>query len=204
MSAETSKEITSELRPAKIAAAFVKAQSQFHAALKDSVNPHFKSKYADLSSVIDAVKDALAKNDLAFMQPLTSDDIGFMITTVLIHASGESISVGTMRVPVLPQDLLNAQKVGASITYARRYHLASAFGISQEDDDGNSASGNPTQQSRPVMAPANTPPSVRQLEYIKSIANDLNIQIPQVKTSHEAAQVIDRLMKQKAAGGRVG
>jgi hypothetical protein len=134
----------------KISIALVKAQAEFEAAKKDSINPHFRSNYADLSSVIDAIKGAFAKNDLAYLQPVSwrsegQENAYYAIETMVLHSSGQSISFGTMRVPIATSDLGNAQKVGAAITYARRYHLASALGISQEDDDGNSVSA-PTQK----------------------------------------------------------
>jgi hypothetical protein len=113
--------------------ALCKAQAQIKGAVKDSTNPHFKSRYADLESVIEAMRAPFAANGLAFIQS-ASDDGMHMITT-LVHSSGESIC---SRVPLIitKQDM---QGVGSAITYARRYGLAAACGLSQTDDDAESA-----------------------------------------------------------------
>lgn len=121
----------------KIAAAFVKAQSEFGAALKTNTNPHFKSKYADLSSVIDAVIDALNKNGIAIIQQNHECESGVSIETVFLHESGQEIRSGKLWLPASKQD---AQGYGSALTYARRYSLMAACGIAPEDDDGNAAS----------------------------------------------------------------
>lgn len=118
-----------------LAPALLKAQAAIKAALKDSTNPHFKSKYADLSSVIDAVKDALNANGLVFMQGIGSADQGVTVETMLLHSSGEWIS-SVLEIPATKQD---AQGYGSAITYGRRYGLQSMCGVPAEDDDGNAA-----------------------------------------------------------------
>jgi hypothetical protein len=120
----------------EIAGALAKAQGAMKPAVKDANNPHFKSKYADLGAVIDAVKPALIKNKLFFTQhPQPSPD-GVSVETFLHHASGESLSLGTLFVPANKKD---AQGFGSALTYARRYALMTAFGVPAEDDDGNAA-----------------------------------------------------------------
>lgn len=186
-----------------LAQALVKAQATFHAAKKDSLNPHFKSNYADLSSVIDAIKGAFAANNLAFLQPVTWDQGVYFIETVILHASGESMSLGKIRVPLSDTDSQNAQKLGSAITYMRRYHLSSAVGVSQEDDDGNAASARPPAPAptpRAQSAGPDVPPSPNQLSYIKKMADELGMQAPQVTTAVHASRVIDDLMKAKVAG----
>ena len=121
----------------KIAAALVKAQAVVKGATKDSTNPFYKSKYADLASVYDACRDALAANDIAVLQPLDNINGEGAITTILIHSSGEFIS-GTTPLPGLEN--ADAQKTGSAITYMRRYALASMVVIMSEDDDGQAAS----------------------------------------------------------------
>lgn len=121
---------------AKLCAAMADAFTEIEAATKASNNPHFKSKYADLGAVIDAVKPALIKHKLFFTQhPQPSPD-GVSVETVLHHASGESLSLGTLFVPANKRD---AQGFGSALTYARRYALMTAFGVPAEDDDGNAA-----------------------------------------------------------------
>ena len=121
----------------KIAAAFVKAQKAFGPALKSSTNPHFKSRYADLSACIEAVVDALNNNGIGLVQRCYDNANGVMVETVFVHESGEVLECGILQVPASKQD---PQGYGSALTYARRYSLMAACGIAPEDDDGNSAS----------------------------------------------------------------
>ena len=120
----------------KIATAFVQAQKAFGPALKSSTNPHFRSRYADLSACVEAVIDALNSHGIALMQQTSECADGVIVETVLIHESGESITSGKLHVPASKQD---AQGYGSALTYARRYSLMAACGIAPEDDDGNAA-----------------------------------------------------------------
>jgi hypothetical protein len=122
---------------AKIACALVKAQKAFGPALKSSSNPHFRSKYADLSACVEAVIDALNDNGIALTQQVHECDAGVIVETVFIHESGATMSCGRLHVPATKQD---AQGFGSALTYARRYSLMAACGIAPEDDDGNAAS----------------------------------------------------------------
>jgi hypothetical protein len=125
------------------------AQAEMEAATKDSNNPFFKSKYADLNSVMGAVKPALAKHGLAFIQVCRESDAHATIETVIIHSSGEQFACGPVSVPVNKND---AQGYGSALTYARRYSLASAFGVGAEDDDGNAAAkAKPVEQVPPKL-----------------------------------------------------
>ncbi len=121
----------------KIASALVKAQRAFGPALKSSSNPHFKSKYADLSACIEAVIDGLNANGIALVQKQHPHDGGVAVETIFVHESGEMLSAGTLTVPAAKQD---PQGYGSALTYARRYSLMAACGIAPEDDDGNAAS----------------------------------------------------------------
>jgi hypothetical protein len=125
---------------AAIAPALVKAQAEIKAALKDATNPHFKSKYADLSSVVEAVKAPLLKNGIAFLQGIHDAVDGVAVETMLLHTSGEWIS-STLRLPATKQD---AQGYGSAITYGRRYGLQAICGVPAEDDDGNAATASTT------------------------------------------------------------
>ena len=124
-------------------AALSKAQAEIKGAVKDSTNPHFKSRYADLESVIEAVKQPFFKFGLSFYQSVEGDSL----VTTICHASGGTISSS---VPLIigKNDM---QGVGSAITYARRYGLAAAAGVSQTDDDGNAACEPPT---RAINSPA--------------------------------------------------
>ena len=127
-----------------IAIAFVKAQRDFAPALKTSTNPHFKSKYADLAACVEAVIDALNTNGIAMIQRTHDDQTGVTVETVFIHESGETIESGRLHVPAAKND---PQGYGSALTYARRYSLMAACGIAPEDDDGNSASSKPKNQT---------------------------------------------------------
>lgn len=121
----------------KIAPALLKAQKAITFAVKDANNPHFKSTYADLGSVIDACKPALNEAGIAFMQmPAPSETGTIALTTRLVHESGEWIE-STATCPLPKND---PQGYGSANTYLRRYALAAAVGLYQDDDDGNAAS----------------------------------------------------------------
>ncbi len=128
--------------PAKIevvetlASAMALAFGEIDAATKSSNNSHFKSKYADITAVIEAIKPALIKHGLYFTQRPEPSEKGVTIETVIGHASGEEMSLGKLFVPANKND---AQGYGSALTYARRYALVTAFGVPVEDDDGNAA-----------------------------------------------------------------
>ena len=116
--------------------ALAKAQIAMGPALKDSTNPAFKSKYADLASVMAACLPALNANGIAVIQPPIDDESGArFVKTILAHESGETLEC---RVPLIigKNDM---QGYGSAVTYARRYGLMSMAGIAPEDDDGNAA-----------------------------------------------------------------
>ena len=123
-----------------LAAALAKAQAAIRPAKKDSTNPHYKSKYADLASVMEACRDALAANDLSIVQMPVDLTPGYAsLETVLLHKSGEWMSsVASCR---LGKD--DAQGYGSAITYLRRYCLAAMLAIAQDDDDGEAAASQP-------------------------------------------------------------
>lgn len=118
-----------------IATALAAAQMEMGKALKSADNPHFRSKYADLASVMDACLPALNKHGIAVIQPLVETELGRSVVTRFIHSGGEVLECP---VPLIfgKQDM---QGLGSAITYARRYGLMSLAGIAPEDDDGNAA-----------------------------------------------------------------
>jgi hypothetical protein len=137
----------------ELAAAMAKAQGAVKGALKDSKNPHFKNNYADLASVWEACREALADNGLAVMQFPTDCEGGRInVVQLVTHASGEWIQ-STVSIPLAKVD---AQSYGSATTYARRYALAAAVGVAPEDDDGNAAvNGNGADNSarqKPIAA----------------------------------------------------
>lgn len=132
----------------KISAALLKAQSKMGAAKKDSSNPFFKSKYADLNSIREACIPILNENGITAIQPMVNKDGKNFINTILLHESGEFLSGVT---EIVYKDQGNAQAQGSGITYARRYGLQSFVNIGSEDDDGNKASG--TTNAKPNKPP---------------------------------------------------
>lgn len=120
-----------------IATALVKAQKAFGPALKTATNPHFNSRYADLSACVEAVMDGLNDNGIALIQKCYDCANGVMVETMFVHESGEMLECGILHVPASKQD---PQGYGSALTYARRYSLMAACGIAPEDDDGNAAS----------------------------------------------------------------
>ena len=125
-------------------AALAKMQGEVENATKGSLNPHFKSKYADLAEVLNTVRPVLAANGLSVIQSPSFDGAVCHVTTTIAHASGCYIT-GTMSCVPAKQD---GQGVGSSTTYLRRYSLAAVCGIAQEDDDGNSSA-----HSKPATYP---------------------------------------------------
>jgi len=119
-----------------LASALCKAQDQMSGAAKDSKNPFFKSSYADLSSVVKAVKQPFADNGLSYSQFPIYEEKLVGVETILMHSSGQWIS-SKLLLPMTKQD---PQAAGSAITYARRYALQAIAGIPSEDDDGNAAS----------------------------------------------------------------
>lgn len=120
----------------ELATALAKAQGEIDKAKKDVDNTFFKSKYADLASVVDAIKEPLSRNGLSYTQISHDCDNAAGIETIIFHSSGEWLSTGKLTVPVSKHD---AQGFGSAMTYARRYSLSAAFGVAAEEDDGNAA-----------------------------------------------------------------
>ena len=137
-----------------IALALASAQANMGKALKQANNPHFRSKYADLGSVMDACLPALNEAGIALIQPTGEDEHGRFVETTLIHGeSGETLSC---RVPLIvgKNDM---QGYGSAVTYARRYGLMAMAGIAPEDDDGNAAAkAAPNQEQRQQKPDAET------------------------------------------------
>lgn len=135
--------------PDTLASAMAAAFGEIEAATKSANNPHFKSKYADITTVIEAIKPALVRHGLYFTQRPQPSEGGVTVETVIGHAGGEEMSLGALFVPANKND---AQGFGSALTYARRYALVTAFGVPVEDDDGNAAARG-TQQRGEVSPP---------------------------------------------------
>jgi hypothetical protein len=156
---------------AKLAVALSKAQGTMKHAVKDADNPFFRSKYADLASVVEASRPSLVENGLSVVQVTE----GKVLWTMLLHESGEwikgSIELKPMRQVkdtgwVASED---PQSYGSCITYARRYAMAAITGVATEDDDGNAASGNRVEKEQAVYIKKQKP-TVVEAEVVNPVA----------------------------------
>ena len=126
----------------KLIEGLAKAQGEFKPILKDTQNPFFKSKYADLATIIAATQPALSKHGLSVMQLPRVDAHQARVKTILAHSSGQWVSTELM-LPAAQGSKFDAQTVGSALTYARRYALQAILGVAADvDDDGNAAAGN--------------------------------------------------------------
>ena len=144
---------------ALISAALASAQGEMENAPKDRQNSHFNSRYADLASVIEAVRGPLSKHGIAFTQPPTVEGGRVIVRTVLSHKSGEWLGCELSARP--QQD--TPQGIGSTMTYLRRYSLMAMTGIAPDDDDGEAGMGRETKAPPPPPAKPvkkETPPKV--------------------------------------------
>lgn len=184
----------------KLAEAMAKAQKEMQHATKDSNNPHFKSKYADLASVIDAVREPLSNHGLSFVQYGEDQDGAMFLVTRLMHTSGEFIE-GRIK---LLTDKPNMQGLGSALTYARRYGLAAMMGIHQEDDDGNASVGpKPSGEKPRISAPITKEPvgqfSDKQKQFYKDLVARTGvsqIEIASMLAKYNATKPSDLTKKQ--------
>jgi ERF superfamily len=138
--AKKTEDVTTEpLNLNPVIVALLKAKASFGAIVKDRVNPFHKSKYATLDSVNKAVDSALIDNGLCVVNRISATENGTFVISHLVHISGEFDAAWQESVCPLP-DTLDSQKLGAAITYARRYNkLALLDIVADEDDDGNAS-----------------------------------------------------------------
>ena len=170
----------------QLAAALATAQGAMAAARKDSQNPHFKSKYADLASVWDAVRGPLSAHGLAVVQTLTTAETGAVaVTTTLAHESGEWVSDTVSLMPAK----MDAQGLGSVVTYLRRYSLSAIVGGYADDDDAET--------DRRAMEAKAAPPtlSVDQVVDILALAQEVGADVAKIAPFYR----VDRLEDVPAA-----
>lgn len=148
----------------ELAKALSLAQSEMRKASKDSTNPHFRSSYADLTSIWEACQESLTKNGLSVVQGASAENEQVSIETRLLHASGQWVE---SKITVKAKDA-SPQAVGSALTYCRRYSLAAMVGVTPEDDDAESA-----QPRKPEQAKQ----SEREREYPKPVDVKLHQEI---------------------------
>jgi hypothetical protein len=149
----------------ELATALAKAQGAMQNATMNRTNPHFKSKYADLSSVLDAIRTPLSAAGLSVVQTMELTERGMMLRTTLMHNSGQYIET---EYP-LPPATAKPHEMGSALTYARRYSLAALIcNSADEDDDGNIAmTSKPTNGAH--ANGANTKISAQQLKELREL-----------------------------------
>lgn len=172
-------------------AALAKAQGELEPAKKDSVNPHFKSSYANLHSAWQACRAALSKNGLCVVQTTDESPMGISaicVVTTLGHSSGQWIR-GTTYMPCSKPD---AQGYGSALSYARRYALMAIAGVSSDDDDGNAAVDTKTVQASAKQAPGKL-----------QVDPGFTAQLAACKTAIEL-MVVANALKQEHVDGTIG
>lgn len=142
-----------------IDAAIAKAQKALKPAARDAVNPHFKSRYADLSAVWDAIRGPLTENGIGVLQDVENIGKAVAVTTRLVH-SGQWYEFGPLVMPLAAE---TAHGIGSAITYGKRYALSAALGVATEDDDDGNAAVGPSQQrvdsdDKPIPENSGNPP----------------------------------------------
>jgi hypothetical protein len=170
-----------------IYSALVKAQKSFGPALKSSTNPHFRSKYADLSACIEAVVDSLNENGIMLMQVTHEVENGVMIETLFLHESGEQMSAGKLFMPATKFD---PQGFGSALSYARRYSLMAACGIAPEDDDANTAVKS-TYAAQARAVPKNTAPISNVATSNASVQEDRKAQATPVEQQEPIPKAVE-------------
>ncbi|HEX5508451.1 MAG TPA: ERF family protein [Pseudolabrys sp.] len=155
----------------ELAAALAKAQGGMKNAAMNRTNPHFKSSYADLASVLDAIRVPLSSAGLSVVQTMQSSERGMVLRTTLMHASGQYIST-EYPLPVTQKP----HEMGSALTYARRYSLAALVcNSSDEDDDGNAA-----MVARPNGNGNGSAISEQELEALRGAIDEIGADIPKL------------------------
>ncbi|HSW65242.1 MAG TPA: ERF family protein [Dissulfurispiraceae bacterium] len=189
---------------ASLATALSAAQGEMENASKNSLNPHFRSKYADLAEVINTVRPVLSKHGLSVMQfPSYSDGI-VHVETVIAHTSGEWMSE-KCSAPAQKQD---PQGVGSAISYLRRYSLAAVCNLAQEDDDANAASKAPKQAAKPMPAPATAQkpapaPPVKNVQASLATLDDLASYYKEDSEEYILYDINEKIRKAKPGAERI-
>lgn len=162
----------------KLDAALAKVQGDMTAAPKGATNPHFRTSYADLSSIIQAVTDPCSRYGVARYQPVWTNDRGEIVITTRIAHAGEWAEADL----IMPVDKKNAQGVGSAITYGKRYGLAAMLGVATVDDDGNGAAASPPPR-RPApperRASKPKPPTLREqvVAQVEKVSQSLRLNL---------------------------
>lgn len=157
----------------QISTALLKAQSQMSNPKKGSTNPFFKSKYADLNSIREAVIPVLNENGISVLQPIVHFENKNFVKTILLHESGELLESLT---EIVYNKVNDAQAQGSGISYARRYALQSFVCVGADDDDGQKAVQNKPNATKEIMQKA----------------KEANATIEQIKTKYSVSSELEQ------------
>jgi hypothetical protein len=186
----------------ELAKAMALAQNQMRPASKDGLNPHFRSRYSNISSVWDSIREPLTANGLTVWQDVETIDKSVSVTTRVIHNSGQWVEFGPLIIPLVKFD---PQAIGSATSYAKRYALCAAIGVvsDDEDDDGEKA------QARNYKAPIE--PKIEEpdlthaevMEFVNSVCPEvpdkLKTYIDEIvqKSNWDYRKTVDTFKKQK-------
>jgi ERF superfamily len=168
-----------------ITTALIAAKARFNPIHKNKVNPHFKSKYATLDEILEAIAPALLANNLLLIQPTLVKDNLTVLKTILIHAeSGEQIE-SELTIPAITVGealpVANPQKLGAAMTYYRRFSVCSLLAIApDDDDDGTTAKATATVKTtspppEAVTSPDDNRSTVNREVELRKLMKELNL-----------------------------
>lgn len=157
----------------QISTALLKAQSQMSNPKKGATNPFFKSKYADLNSIREAVIPVLNENGISVLQPIVHFENKNFVKTILLHESGELLESLT---EIVYNKVNDAQAQGSGISYARRYALQSFVCVGADDDDGQKAVQNKPNATKEIMQKA----------------KEANATIEQIKTKYSVSSELEQ------------
>ena len=174
--------------------ALAKMQGSLDNAKKESENPFFKSKYADLSTCLVTAKKVMAENGLSVSQHCTFDGTNVHCISVLGHSSGQMM-VSTLVIPVTKKD---PQGIGMAITYARRYALSSIIGLAQADDDAESSVSHDENGEISAEPPAYEMATDKQIKLIKTIISKHHISAESI-TKRYGVETLEGLYKPQAS-----
>lgn len=168
-----------------------KMQGSLDNAKKESENPFYKSKYADLSTCLVTAKKVMAENGLSVSQHCTFDGTNVHCVSVLGHSSGQMM-VSTLVIPVTKKD---PQGIGMAITYARRYALSSIIGLAQADDDAESSVSH---DENGEQTPAYEYATDKQVKMIRTIISKYKISTDSILNRYQVAN-LESLGKNQAS-----
>ena len=184
----------------KIIASLVKAFAEVKQATRSEINPYFKSKYADLSEIDNACRDALVNNKLSIMQiPKYRGENVLEIQTTILHEDGEVIKCEPTGIII---EKLNSHGIGSAISYLRRYTLASLMGVITKDDDGNDSVNSPVKRGLKTDDATSTIVKIKNAKSFKDLENvwlDIPASIKKINKVIEEKNNTKKLLQQEGS-----